>query len=126
MKFQIAVHLETAGTVDKIKYLAFDERYRLSGAKIVNNGAVTSNGADYAVFSIFGNNGSTVAYQWSTQTGAEGALTDAVSASLADQKSGLDVYNAGTSIKISKTHQGTTGRPVDAMLILSFEPARKF
>ena len=126
MKFQIAVHLETAGTADKIKYLAFDERYRLTGAKIVNNGNVTSNGADFAVFSIFGNNGSTVAYKWSTQTGAEGALTDAVSGSLADQKSGLDVYNAGTSIKISKTHQGTTGRAVDSMLILSFEPARKF
>lgn len=126
MKFQVAVHLEKTGTNGKIKYLAFDERYRLTGAKIVNNGGVTSNGADFAVFSIFGNNGSTVAYKWSTETGKEGALTDAVSASLADQKSGLDVYNAGTSIKIALTKAGTTGRDVDSMLILSFEPARKF
>ena len=126
MKFQVAVHLEATGTNSKIKYLAFDERYRLTGVKIVNDGNVTSNGSDYAVLSVFGNNGSTAAFQWSTQTGAQEALTDAVSASLADQKSGLDVYDAGTSIKVSKTAQGSTGRDIDCMLILSFEPARKF
>ena len=126
MKIQVAVHIEAAGTADKVKYLAFDERYKLTGVKIVDDGGVTSNGADYAVISVFGNNGSTAAFQWSTQTRAEGALTDGVSASLADQKSGLDIYDAGTSIKISKTHQGTTGRAVDSMLILSFEQARKY
>tara|TARA_Y100000589_G_scaffold65675_1_gene57240 strand:- start:23794 stop:24174 length:381 start_codon:yes stop_codon:yes gene_type:complete len=125
MKFQVAVHIEATGTNGKIKYLAFDERYKLTGVKVVDNGGVTSNGSDYAVLSVFGNNGSTAAFKWSSQTGQEGALVDGVSASLADQKSGLDVYEAGTSIKISKTAAGSTGRDVDSMLILSFEPARK-
>ena len=125
MKFQVPVHLEATGTNGKIKYLAFDERYKLSGVSIVDNGGVTSNAADYAVFSVFGNNGSTAAFKWSTQTGQQGALTDGESESLADQKSGLDVYEVGTSLKIALTKSGTTGRDVDSMLILSFEPARK-
>ena len=125
MKFQIAVHIETNAADDKIKYLAFDERYRLTAVKVVNDGGVAADNTDYSILNVFGSNGSTSAFQWSTQDTAQGALTDGVSASLVDQKSGLDVYNAGTSIKISKT-KGGSGKAVDCMLLLSFEPARKF
>tara|TARA_B100000963_G_scaffold224056_1_gene195351 strand:+ start:337 stop:714 length:378 start_codon:yes stop_codon:yes gene_type:complete len=125
MKFQVAVHIEANAGSGRVKYLAFDERYRLTGVKVVDDGGVAADNTNYIILNVFGNNGSTSAFQWSSQTSAQGALTDGVSASLVDQKSGLDVYNAGTSIKISKTEAGS-GKNVDSMLILSFEPARKF
>ena len=124
MKFQVAVHIEAGATANKTKYLAFDESYKLTGVSIVDDGGVAQDGSNFSIFQVFGSNGSTAAFKWSTETGKEGTLTDGVAASLADQKSGLDVYEASTSVKITKTHAGS-GAAVDSMLILSFEPARK-
>jgi len=125
MKFQVAIHIEAGAAADRVKYLAFDERYKLTGVKIIDDGGVAADNTDYSIFQVFGSNGSTAAFKWSTQDTAQGALADGVSKSLVDQNSGLESYESGTSIKISKTHSGS-GKAVDSMLVLSFEPARSY
>jgi len=125
MKIQVSMHIEKGAIAGATKYLAFDERYELKGVKLINNGAVAADGTDYSIFKVFASDGSTEAFEWSTQDSAEGALSDGVDVSLADKKSGLTIYDASTVIKVTKTHAGA-GKAVDAMLLFAFEPARSY
>jgi len=123
MKIQLPVYIEAGATTDETKYLAFDERYELKAVKVVGD-AIAADNTDYSILKVFGNDGSTEAFQWSTQDTAEGALTAGVPADLVDQNSGKALFDA-KAIKITKTHAGA-GKAVAVMLILSLEQARKY
>ena len=125
MKIQLPVHIDVGATANETKYLAFDERYELKSVKVVDAAGITADASNYAILKVFGNDQATEAFEWSTQTSAEGALTAGVDADLVDQNSGKAIFEASDVVKITKTHAGT-GKAVDAMLILTFEQARKY
>jgi len=126
MKIQLPIHIDTGATVDETKYLAFDERYELKSVKVVDAAGVAADASDYAILKVFGNDQATEAFEWSTQDSAQGALTAGVDADLVDQNSGKAIFEASDVVKITKTHAGSAGKAVDAMLILTFEQARKY
>ena len=125
MKFQVSMHIEAGATTDETKYLAFDERYELKGVKLINNAGISAHASNYSIFKVFASNGSSEAFEWSTQNSAEGALSAGVDVSLTDKNTGLTIYDASTVIKVTKTHAGS-GEAVDAMLLFAFEPARSY
>jgi len=123
---QVPVYADdAAASTATTRYLAFGDVYRLKSCAIVNNGAIAADNTNYAVITIYGNDGATAAFQWSTQDTAEGALVDGESESLVNQNSGLERYAAGTSVKIAITKQGS-GKQLDCSLLLQFELDRTY
>ena len=125
MKIQLPVHIDVGATANETKFLGFDERYELKSVKVVDAAGVTADASDYIILKVFGNDQTTEAFEWSTQDSAQGALTAGVDADLVDKKSGKTIFEASDTVKITKTH-ANSGKAVDAMLILSFEQARKY
>ena len=116
---------DAAASTATNRYQALGENYTLTGIKLINNGLITANAVNYAVITIYGNNGSTAAFAWSTAVGAEGTLADGVANSMADKSSGLTRYSAGTAIKLAVTKAGS-GQQLDCTIMLQFESARTY
>ena len=125
MKLTLPVHLEeAAGSGDKLYYV-LQERMSLDSVDLVSNGGIATHGTNFVTFTVYGNDGATAAFVWSTETGKEGVIADATVKSLTDKASGKAVYDAGTIIYVDLT-QASSGQVVDAVLSLQFSQARKY
>ena len=124
MNLTLPVHIEeAAGASDKLYYV-LQERMKLDSVDLVSNGGIAAHGTNFVTFTVYGNDKTTPAFAWSTETGKEGVIADATVKSLADKGSGKVVYEAGTIIYVDLT-QAASGQVVDAVLSLHFSQARK-
>ncbi len=108
-----------------IYYFVMAERMNLDSVDAVANGTVSAHAANSVDIVIYGNDGVTAAYEWSTKTSAEGELTDATKKALVDKGSQKETFEAGTLLKVSIGKSGT-GPSADFTLSLHLSQARKF
>tara|TARA_R100000655_G_C2867124_1_gene172624 strand:- start:22 stop:399 length:378 start_codon:yes stop_codon:yes gene_type:complete len=125
MKLTLPVHLEEAAGADDKLYYVLQERMSLDSVDLVANGAIPNDGTHFVTFTVYGNDGATAAFVWSTETGKEGVIADATVKSLTDKDSGKAVYDAGTIIYVDLT-QASSGKAVDVVLSLHFSQARSY
>ena len=125
MKLTLPVHLEEAAGADDKLYYVLQERMSLDSVDLVANGAIANDGTHFVTFTVYGNDGATAAFVWSTETGKEGIIADATVKSLTDKDSGKAVYEAGTIIYVDLKQDGS-GKAVDVVLSLQFSQARKY
>ena len=124
MKSMLPVHFEVNNST-AIFYYVLDERMKLDSADAIANGTVGAHAANGVDVVIYGNDQATSAFEWSTLSGAEGALTDATKTALVDQGSGKTIFDAGSIVKVSIGKSGT-GPSVDCNLCLHFSQARSY
>ena len=76
MKLTLPVHLEEAAGADDKLYYVLQERMSLDSVDLVANGEIANDGTHFVTFTVYGNDGATAAFVWSTETGKEGIIQD--------------------------------------------------
>lgn len=125
MKLILSAHADVNNSA-KLRYVSMTERMKLDSVTVIPAGAVTGHAANGVELKVFGNDGATAAFSYSTLTGAQGTLADAAVASLVDAGSGKDTFEAGTAVKISIDGTLGAGIVADVTLCLHFSQARKY
>lgn len=122
----IILHLAgTAGT-DSERYIALGERYEIESARLCDADGIVADGTNYVEFKVYGNDGSTVLFQWSTLNSADGALTAGTPVSLvSEEKAEFAIFEAGDAIKVS-AENAASGKATNAVVVLNCRPARKY
>tara|TARA_Y100000593_G_C4275158_1_gene319636 strand:- start:1010 stop:1387 length:378 start_codon:yes stop_codon:yes gene_type:complete len=125
MKYTLPVHIEEAATGTDKFYYVLQERMTLDSVDIIANGEIANHGSNFVTFTVYGNDGATAAFVWSTETGKEGIIEDKTVKSMKDKSSGKATYNAGTIIYVDLA-SAASGKAVDVVLCLHFSQARKY
>lgn len=126
MYYPIVVHLSGTAGSDSERFVALDERVEVQGARIVDADGIAADATNYVVFKVYGNDGATELFQWSTLSTADGALTAATPAELVSENvAEKAIFDAGEAIKIS-AENAASGKATNAVLVLNCRQARKY
>jgi hypothetical protein len=120
----IPVSFSLTANTNQEKTLGLSQRVRLVGAKICDSTGIAADNTDYRQFEV--KNGSTLLLDWDTRVAHEGALTADVSASMATHNAGASLeFAPGDEVIVKSTYAGS-GKAVESMIMLEFEPSRQF
>ena len=120
----ITIHGDVNNSV-KLRYISFVERMKLEAVTFIANGAVTAHAANGVELKVFGNDGATSVYQYSSLSGAQGTIADATVKDMIDQgKAEKCDFAADTACKISIDGSLGAGITADVVICLHFSKAR--
>lgn len=126
MYLPINLHLSSIAGTDVEQYIALDERVEVYGARIVDADGIAADGTNYVEFKVYGNDGTTEIFQWSTLNTADGALTAGSAEELVSEKvAEKAIFDAGVEIKVS-AEKAASGKATNAVIVLNCRPARKY
>lgn len=126
MYLPITLHLSSIAATDAIQYIALDERVEVYGARIVDADGIAADTTNYVEFKVYGNDGATEIFQWSTLNTADGALTAGSAEELVSEKvAEKAIFDAGVEIKVS-AEKAASGKATNAVIVLNCRPARKY
>ncbi len=74
---RLSAPLSGAAAVDAQAPLCPGRKVRLVGVLLTSRAGVAAHASNYKAFQVYGSNGSTVIWEWSTASGADGALVAA-------------------------------------------------
>lgn len=120
----LTIHADVNNSA-KLRYVSLVERMKLEAVTFIANGAVTAHATDGVELKVFGNDGATAAFEYSSLSSKDGTIADATVKEMLDQgKANKLVFPADTACKISIDGSLGGGKAADIVVCLHFSKAR--